>query len=56
VEEKKTEVTPVIIGAIGNLSQSSRKYLNYVPGRNEIKVLQKTAKLVNTHILRKVLM
>jgi hypothetical protein len=33
-----------------------RKYLNSVPGKHEIKVLQKTAILVTGHILRKVLM
>jgi hypothetical protein len=36
-------VTPVIIGAIGTISKSCRKYLNYVLGRHDIKELEKTA-------------
>jgi len=53
---KKTEVNAVIIGATGAISNSSRKSLNYVPGRNVNKELKKTAKPGNTHVLRKVLL
>ena len=49
-------MTPVIIGATETVSKSCRKFLNYVPGRDEIKELEKTAKLGDTHILWKVLM
>jgi hypothetical protein len=52
----KTNVIPVIIGATGTISELFRKYLSNVPGKNEIKELQKTAILGATHILRKVLM
>jgi hypothetical protein len=52
----KTKVTPVIIGATGTISKSFRKYLSSIPGKHDIKVLQKTATLGTAHILRKVLM
>jgi hypothetical protein len=49
-------VTPVIIGATGTISKSVRKYLSSVPGKHDIKELQKTAILGTAHILREVLM
>jgi NDP-sugar pyrophosphorylase family protein len=52
----KTKVTPVIIGATGTLAESFRKYLSSVPGKHDIKELQKTAILGTAHKLRKVLM
>jgi hypothetical protein len=52
----KTKVTPVIIGATGTISKSFRKYMNNIPGKREVKELQKTAILGTAHILRKVLM
>jgi hypothetical protein len=52
----KTKVTPVIIGATGTISKSFRKYLSSVPGKHDIKELQKTAILGTAHILREVLM
>jgi hypothetical protein len=52
----KTKVTPVIIGATGTISKSFRKYLSSVPGKHDIKELQKTAVLGTAHILREVLM
>jgi hypothetical protein len=52
----KTKVTPVIIGATGTISKSSRKYLSSVPGQHDIKELQKTAVLGTAHTRREVLM
>ena len=52
----KTKVIPVIIGATGNISKSHRKYVSNIPGKHEVKDLQKTAILGTAHILRKVLM
>jgi hypothetical protein len=49
-------VTPAIIGATGIFSKSFRKYLSGIPGKHDIKELQKTAILGTAHILRKVLM
>ena len=49
----KTKVIPVIIVATGTISKSLKKY---VPGKHEVKELQKTAILGTAHILRKVLM
>jgi hypothetical protein len=52
----KTQVTPVIIGATGTISKSFRKYLSSIPGKHDIKELQKTAILGTAHTLRKVLL
>jgi hypothetical protein len=51
----KTNVIPVIIGATGTISKSFRKYLSNVPGKHEVKELQKTAILGTAHTLRKIL-
>jgi hypothetical protein len=45
----KTKVTPVIIGTTGTISKSLRKYLSSVPGKHDIKELQKTAILGTAH-------
>jgi len=52
----KTKAIPVIIGATGTISKSFRKYVSNIPGKREVKELQKTAILGTAHILRKVLM
>jgi len=52
----KTKVFPVIIGATETVSKSFRKYVSNIPGKHEVKQLQKTAILGTAHILRKVLM
>jgi len=52
----KTEVIPVIIGATGTVSKLFRKYVSNIPGKHEVKEMQKTAVLGTAHILRKVLM
>jgi len=52
----KTKVIPVIIEATGTISNSFRKYASNIPGKHEVKELQKTAILGTAHILRKVLM
>ena len=52
----KTKVIPVIIGATGTISKSFRKYVSNIPGKHEVKEVQKTAILDTAHILRKVLM
>jgi hypothetical protein len=51
----KPKVIPVIIGATGTISKSSRNYVSNIPGNYEVKELQKTAILDTAHILRKVL-
>ena len=43
----KATVIPLIIGAIGTISKSLRKYLSNIPGEHEIKELQKKKK--NSH-------
>ena len=52
----KTKVIPVITGATGTVSKSFRKYISIIPGKHEVKELQKTAILGTAHTLRKVLM
>ena len=52
----KTKVIPVIIGATGTISKSLRKYVSNIPGKREVKELQKTAILGTERILRIVLM
>jgi hypothetical protein len=37
----KAKVIPVIIGATGNVSKSLRQYLTNIPGKHEIKEIQK---------------
>jgi hypothetical protein len=51
----KAKVIPVIIGAIGAISISFRKYVSNIPGNHDVKELQKTAILGTAHILQKVL-
>ena len=52
----RTKVIPVIVGATGTISKSFRKYISNIPGKHEVKELQKTAILGTAHVLRKVLM
>jgi len=52
----KPKVIPVIIGATGTISKSFRKYVSNIPGKHEVKELQKTDILGTARILRKVLM
>ena len=54
--ECKKKLIPVIIGATGTISKSFRKYVSNIPGKHEVKELQKTAILGTAHVLRKVLM
>jgi hypothetical protein len=51
----KTKKIPVIIGATGTISKSSRKYVSNITRNHEVKKLEKTTKLGTAHILRKVL-
>jgi len=46
----------ITIGTTGTISKSFRKYVSNIPGKHEVKELQKTAILGTAHILRKVLM
>jgi hypothetical protein len=51
----KARVIPVITGATGTISKSFRKYVSDIPGKHDVKELQKTAILDTAHILQKVL-
>ena len=37
----KTKVIPITIGATGTISKSFRKYVSNIPGKYEVKELQK---------------
>ena len=52
----KAKVIPVIMGSTGTISKSFRKYVSNIPGKHEVKELQKIAILGNAHIFQKVLM
>jgi hypothetical protein len=52
----KTEVIQLIIGATKSVSESFTKYLSNIPGKQDIKKLQKTAILGTAHTIWKVLM
>jgi hypothetical protein len=52
----ETKVIPVIMGVTGTTTNSLKKYVSNIPGKHEVKELQKTAILGTAHILRKVLM
>ena len=49
----KTKAIPVITGATGTISKSFRKYVSNIPGKHEVKKLQKTGILGTAHTLRK---
>jgi len=51
----RTKAIPVIIGATGAISKLFREYVSNIPGKHEVKELQKTAILGTADILRKVL-
>jgi len=46
----KTNVIPVIIEATGTISKPFRKYVSNIPGKREVKELQKTSILGTAHI------
>ena len=52
----KAKAIPVIIGAIGTVSESLRQYLSNIPVEREIKELQNPDIMGTAHKLRKVLM
>ena len=51
----KCTIVPVIIGATGIVTRSSRKNLETIPGKHAVDSLQKTSILGTSHIIRKVL-
>ena len=51
----KCTIIPIITGAAGIVKRSLRKNLEAVPGKHSIDLLQKTAILGTSHIIRKVL-
>ena len=51
----KCTIVPVIIGATGIVTRSLRKNLEAVPRKHSIDLIQKSAILGTSHIIRKVL-
>jgi len=52
----KAKVMLVMRGETGTITKSLRKCLSNIPGKHEIKELQKTAIMDTAHLLQKVLM
>jgi hypothetical protein len=52
----KAKVIGIITGATGTISKSLRQYLSNIPGKHEIKELQRTATLGTARLVWKVLM
>jgi len=50
------KVIPVVTGATGTFPKSLRQYVREIPGKHEIKEIQKTAVLGTVHKLREVVM
>jgi hypothetical protein len=46
--------TSLVTGATGTISEIFRKYQSNIPGKHEIRELQKTVILFNVHVLPKV--
>ena len=51
----KTQIVPVIIGALGVIKKCIEKQISKIPGNLNVTELQEIALLGSTHILRKVL-
>jgi hypothetical protein len=51
----KCKILPILTGATGIVTRSLRKNLEAVSGKHSIDLLQKTAVLGTSHIIRKVL-
>jgi len=45
----ESQIIIIIIGATGTISKSFRKYVSNIPGKHEVKELQKTAILDTAH-------
>jgi hypothetical protein len=52
----KTKVILLVIGTTGTISKSFRKYLSNIPGKHQVKELQRTTIFGTPPILQKVLM
>ena len=52
---KKVETIPIIMGALGTVSTSHKKFLTEISSKIEFKMVQKTALLGTANILRHVL-
>ena len=53
--KQKTKTIPVIVGALGVINKSAKKYLQEIPGQIPIQEIQKIALLGTATILRKAL-
>ena len=51
----KTEVIPVVVGALGLMKKGIEQYTNRIPGNINVYAVQKIALLGTAHILRRVL-
>ena len=51
----KTEIIPVVVGALGVIKKGSEKFVREIAGNVNLWEIQKTTLLGTAHILRKVL-
>ena len=51
----KTKTIPVIVGALGCINKSMKKYIKEIPGNVLVNDVQKITLLGTAHILRKAL-
>ena len=51
----KTELIPVVVGALGVIKKGSEELVREIPGNVNLWEIQKTALLGKAHILQKVL-
>ena len=53
--QMKTEIIPVVMGALGVIKKGSEKFISEIPGNINLQEIQKTTLLGTAHILWKVL-
>ena len=51
----KTEIIPVVMGALGVIKKGSEKFIGKIPGNINLQEILTTTLLGTAHILRKVL-
>ena len=53
--QMKTEIIPVVIGALGEVKKGSEKFISEIPGNINLQEIQIKTLLGTAHILQKVL-
>ena len=53
--QMKTEIIPVVVGALGVVKKGSEKFIGEIPGNINLQEIQKTTLVGTAHILWKVI-